>query len=72
MTSLETLHLQLVKVNAAIDIVLTGASSEYKLNDMQVEQWVKRLSLDDLMKMRDDLEMRIDTAEGTNGGCYVS
>jgi len=60
----------LAEIDAAIIAIATGGQ-EYKFNDMQVEQWVKKGDLEALRKYQQELEYQIAASEDT-GGFYAS
>jgi len=70
MSYLTELQEELVEIKAAISAILTG-SQEYKFNDMQVEQWVRRGDLDTLLKRRKDIQWEIASLD-RSGGFYGS
>jgi hypothetical protein len=73
MTSIETLQARLIKIDTAIDLIISGGVAESKLNDMQIELWVKTLSLRDLNSMRDrTIEEIYALTQNAGGGYYVS
>ncbi len=73
MAYIDTLQARLIKIDTAIDLILSGGVSESKLNDMQIEMWVKTLSLNDLNKMRDRTMEEINAlTQNAGGGYYVS
>lgn len=70
--TLAQLELRLTQIDAAIDAIITGGAAESKLNDQQVEIWVKKLSLKDLQDMREITEQQIASLNGTRRGFYAS
>lgn len=70
--TLAQLQARLTQIDATIDAILTGGASESKLNDQQVEIWVKKLSLKELQDMREITEQQIASLSGTRRGFYAS
>lgn len=61
---------ELVKINTAIDIILTGGQ-DTRIDDTQVEMWVKRADLATLYARQGQLEAYIDRYDRP-GGYYAS
>jgi len=70
--TLAELQARLVKIDAAIDAIIEGGASESRLNDQQVEMWVKKLSLTELRQMRKETQIEIAAFTYPQGGRYVS
>ena len=60
----------LTEIDNAITAILTGGQ-EYKFNDMQVDQLVKKGDLATLRSFQKQLEMELASQEAT-GGFYAS
>ena len=70
--TLAELQARLVKIDAAIDAIIEGGASESRLNDQQVEMWIKKLSLTELRQMRKETQIEIASFIYPQGGRYVS
>ena len=70
MSTLAELQAELAEIKTAISAILTGGQ-EYKFNDMQVEQSVKKGDLSTLRQMKKDLEWEIYSLS-RSGGFYGS
>lgn len=70
--TLAELQARLAKIELAIDAVIEGGASESRLNDQQVEMWIKKLTLAELRAMRKETQTEINALTYPQGGRYVS
>lgn len=61
---------ELIKINTAIDLILTGGQ-DTRIDDTQVEMWVKRADISVLYKRQAALEQYIERYDNS-GGFYAS